>query len=109
MVWVEGTVLIAIGTTEILLAKIMLSVLFTVVPVVAVLSIFKPFQPVFDTWVGFIVGFFFVQVLVTAVLVIALSLDYAFSTSTMVTHAVASQRGMGVGWPAFELCRGLSG
>ncbi len=99
MIWAEGSVLIGIGSAEILLAKIMLSILFTIAPIIGVLSIFKPFQGVLDVWIGLIVSFAFLEILITAVLIIALSLAYTVTGSSMMMDSISGLSGVGVGWP----------
>ncbi|MBE8215899.1 MAG: type IV secretion system protein [Endozoicomonadaceae bacterium] len=101
MIWGEGSLLVGIGTTEILLAKIVLSVLFTIAPLIGILSLFKPFQGVLDAWLGFIISFVFLEILVTAVLIIALSLAYSLTGSHMMQEAISGVSGLGLGWPIF--------
>ena len=100
LIWIEGTLLVAIGTCEILIAKMVLAILFTLTPAVALLTLWPALRSVFDRWIGAIITCIFVQVLTTAVLIIGLSLAYTFTTTTMVDRALSGQAGLGLGWAA---------
>lgn len=76
LVWGFGYVMIAIGLFEIILAKVMLAVLFVFTPLITIFCYFKPFQPIFDRWLGAIIGFALLQLFVTATLGLALSIVY---------------------------------
>ena len=99
MIWLEGTLLIGIGASEILLAKMMLAILFVIAPLVGIFSLFSRLKGVLDAWLGLLISFIFVQILVTAVLMIALSLAYQMMLSDMVQQAIQGVGGLGVGWP----------
>ena len=68
IIWGFGYILIAVALFEIILAKVMLSVLFVFTPLIVIFCYFKPFQAIFDKWLGAIVGFALLQLFVTSVL-----------------------------------------
>ena len=76
ILWVFGYLIVGIGLFEIILAKVMLAVLFVFTPLLVLFCYFKPFQSIFDRWLGAIIGFALLQLFVTATLTLALSLAY---------------------------------
>lgn len=76
LVWAFGYLIVGIGLFEIILSKIMLAILFVFTPFIVIFCYFKPFQSIFDRWLGSIVGFALLQLFVTAALTLALSLAY---------------------------------
>lgn len=76
IIWVFGYLIVGIGLFEIILAKVMLAVLFVFTPLLVLFCYFKPFQSIFDRWLGAIIGFALLQLFVTAALTLALSLAY---------------------------------
>lgn len=76
VVWGFGYAIVGLALCEIILAKVMLSVLLTFIPLMALFCYFKPFQTIFDKWLGAIMGFALMQLFVTATLGLALSIAY---------------------------------
>ncbi len=76
LIWGFGYLFVAIGLFEVILAKVMLSVLFVFTPVIVLFCYFKPFHGVFDRWLGSIVGFALLQLFVTAALTLSVSIAY---------------------------------
>jgi hypothetical protein len=76
LIWGFGYLFVAIGLFEIILAKVMLSILFVFTPVIVLFCYFKPFHGVFDRWLGSIVGFALLQLFVTAALTLSVSIAY---------------------------------
>ncbi len=71
-----GYLVVALGVFEIILAKVMLAILFVFIPLMVIFCYFKPFQSIFDRYLGAIVGFALLQLFVTAALALALSVAY---------------------------------
>ncbi|MCB1826825.1 MAG: type IV secretion system protein [Coxiellaceae bacterium] len=76
LIWLFGCLIIGLSLFELILAKVMLSVLFVFTPLLVIFCYFKPFQAMFDRWLGAIVGFALLQLFVTSALTLALSLAY---------------------------------
>ena len=76
LLWGFGYAIVAIGLLEIILAKVMLAFLFVLMPLMVLGCFFKPFQGIFDRWLGMVVGFALLQVLVNCALALGLSLSY---------------------------------
>lgn len=71
-----GYVMVAIAVFEITLSKIMLAILFALMPVFVCFCFFKSTKGFFDRYVGVIVSNAFVLVMVNAVLILGLQLVY---------------------------------
>ncbi|NCX94392.1 MAG: hypothetical protein EBX40_06930, partial [Gammaproteobacteria bacterium] len=69
-----GYAMVGLGLFELMAAKVLLSVLFVLTPLMVLFCYFKPFQGLFDRWLGAITGAAFVQVLVTASLAMGITL-----------------------------------
>jgi len=76
LLWGFGYLIVGIGLFEIILAKVMLSVLFIFTPLIVILCFFKSFQGTFDRWLSAIIGFALLQLFVVAALSLGLSLAY---------------------------------
>lgn len=72
--WAFGYAMVGLGLFELMAAKVLLSVLFVLTPLMVLFCYFKPFQGLFDRWLGAITGAAFVQVLVTASLAMGITL-----------------------------------
>jgi type IV secretory pathway VirB6-like protein len=76
LIWGFGYLFVGIGLFEIILAKVMLSVLFVFTPVIVLFCYFRTFHGIFDRWLGSIVGFALLQLFVTAALTLSVSIAY---------------------------------
>lgn len=68
IIWGAGFSMVAVGFFQILLAKVMLTVLFVVAPLFVGFTMFKSTHGLFDRWVGMIVGYIFLTLFVSLVL-----------------------------------------
>ena len=75
LVWAFGYAMIVVAMLEIVLAKTMLAVLFTLAPLFISFTLFKATHAYFDRWLGLVVGFAFLQIFVSAAIAVALSFD----------------------------------
>lgn len=91
VIWGFGYLVVALGMFEIILARIMLAILFIFTPIMVVLTYFKPFQHIFDRWLGAIVGFALLQLFVSA----ALSLALALANGWVAMHATETALDIG--------------
>lgn len=73
-VWAFGYVMILVALFQIVLAKIMLSVLFSTAPLFILLALFPATKGFFDRWVGASMGFSFLMIMVSSVLALSLSI-----------------------------------
>lgn len=71
-----GFVVIGIAVFEIILAKVMVAILMIFTPIMAMLCYFKKFQPVFDRWLGMLIGFIFLNFFVILGVAFALNIFY---------------------------------
>lgn len=74
LIWGFGYVMLMIGIFEIVLAKLMLALLFTLAPLFITFTLFKPTHGFFDRWVGAIVGFALLIIFTSAILGLALNI-----------------------------------
>ncbi len=75
IVWFVGFVLTAMGLFEIIVAKVMFALLIVILPLILLACFFKIFQPIFDRWLGFVLGAFLLQILIYVVLAFDLTLS----------------------------------
>lgn len=78
VVWAMGYAIVGLGVFEIALSKVMLAILCVFAPLMSLSCFFKPFQPIFDRWLGAIVGFALLQWFVVATLTLSMSLAYGW-------------------------------
>lgn len=78
VVWAFGYGIVGIGFFEWVLAQVMLAILCIFTPLMVLFCFFKPLQPIFDRWLGALIGFALLQLFVTAALALALSLSYGW-------------------------------
>ena len=88
VIWALGYLGLIFAVMEILLAKIMLAVLFTVAPLMIAMTLFKPTQGIFDKWIGTLCGFSCVMIFVPTTVTLCLSLMQWVVGSYYVGHAV---------------------
>ena len=84
-VYISGFVLILIAMIEIVVAKIMMAALFVIAPAIIPCCLFKYTQGIFDRWIGNLIGFSLLLVLISAVLGIGMSIIYSFLPITSIT------------------------
>lgn len=72
-IWFFGLCSLVIAIIEIILAKLMLAVLFSLAPLFIGFTLFKPTQGMFDRWVGSISGFALFLIMIPAVVTLGLS------------------------------------
>lgn len=73
VIWIFGFCALAFAIVEILLAKMMLSLFFTLAPLFIALTLFKSTQGLFDRWLGDIIGFSLFLIMIPAALTLALN------------------------------------
>jgi hypothetical protein len=74
-VWGVGFAITGFGLFQIIVAKVLLSMLVVFLPVLLIFCFFEMFQGLLDRWVGFVIGVFFLQVLINIVLAFDLTLS----------------------------------
>jgi len=74
IIWGFGFMILAFALFEIVMAKIMLALLFTMAPLFFVFTLFKTTRGFFDKWLGAIAGFSFLLIFVSAALALVLTL-----------------------------------
>ena len=73
MIWLFGYAGLVLAVTEMLLAKFMLALLFTFAPLFIPMALYKQTQGIFDRWLGIIVGFSFLLMMMPSALVITMN------------------------------------
>lgn len=121
IIWFFGYAIVGFGLFEIILAKVMLAILFIFTPVIVIFCYFAPLQPIFDRWLGAIIGFALLQLFVTAALALALSISYwwlgvhmgqtalnigNFGSLPVIIVGLVS---LGIVWKAADLAQNLGG
>jgi len=67
-VFLSGTAITLVAVLELTMAKIFLSLLFTMAPLFSAFALFKPTQGIFDNWIKHIAGFTLMMIFVSAVI-----------------------------------------
>jgi type IV secretion system protein VirB6 len=75
VVWGVGFAITGFGLFQIIVAKVLFSMLIVFLPVLLVFCFFEIFQGLLDRWLGFVIGVFFLQILISVVLAFDLSLS----------------------------------
>ena len=88
VIWGFGYFIIALALFEIILSKVLLAILFVFTPLIVLFTYFKPLQGTFDRWLGAIIGAALLQLFVTAVLTLALSICYWWSAAHVAMSAL---------------------
>ncbi len=73
-IWIFGFCALVLAIIEIILAKMMLAILFTLAPLFISLTLFKPTRGMFDRWLGEIFGFSLFLIMIPVALCLALNL-----------------------------------
>lgn len=95
IIFASGLGMILVGVFELLLAKIMTSVLLTTAPLFIGFTLFTPTQGFFDRWLGALVGYALIPLFVSAILALTLAVsDWALSDAF--SHPVFSSDGLNV-------------
>lgn len=76
MIWAFGYLLIAVAMFQLILAKIMLALLFATAPLFISFTLFSVTLSFFDRWLGSIVGFAFVLLFISGMLVLVLHIAH---------------------------------
>jgi type IV secretion system protein VirB6 len=66
VIWAFGYAALMLAVIEILMAKMMIAILFTVAPLFVAFTVFKATHGFFDKWLGVICGFVFFLILIPA-------------------------------------------
>lgn len=72
-IWFFGLLSLAVAVIEIILAKLMLAILFSLAPLFVGFTLFKPTQSMFDRWLGSICGFALFLIMLPAVITLGLT------------------------------------
>lgn len=75
-VYISAGLLVGYAVLEIIIAKIMLSILFVTAPLFMAFTMFKPTHTFFDRWLGACVGYSLLMIFVCAGLGVVIALDY---------------------------------
>jgi type IV secretion system protein VirB6 len=75
-VYVSAGLLVGFALLEIVIAKIMLSILFVTAPLFIAFTMFKPTHTFFDRWLGACVGYSLLMIFICAGLGVVIALDY---------------------------------
>lgn len=75
-VYVSAGLLVGFALLEIIIAKIMLSILFVTGPLFIAFTLFKPTHTFFDRWLGACVGYSLLMIFICAGLGVVIALDY---------------------------------
>lgn len=73
LIWLFGYAALVLAVIEILLAKMMLAILFTLAPLFISFTIFKPTHGMFERWLGAICGFLLFLVFIPAAITLGLT------------------------------------
>lgn len=106
LIWIIGYAVIAIAMLEMIIAKIMMAVLFTVAPIMIVSTLFKTTKGVFDRWLGNLIGFSMLLIMISAMLGMIMGIIYDFMPITAVSQALPSSffSGLAVGIVPMLIC-----
>lgn len=83
-----GYAMVLFAFFEIVLAKLMLAILFTLAPLFISFTLFQPTLPFFDRWLGMIASFAFLLILISATLALALNFAAWVFNPAYANHAV---------------------
>lgn len=86
-IWIFGYIALILSVVEILLAKMMLAILFTLAPLFISFTLFKPTQGLFDRWLGAIFGFSLFLVFVPAAIALLLNFMHWTIAKQHLEHA----------------------
>jgi type IV secretion system protein VirB6 len=75
VVWGVGFALTGFALFQIIVAKVLFSILIIFLPVVVIFCFFEIFQGLLDRWLGFVIAIFFLQILINIVLAFDLALS----------------------------------
>lgn len=87
-IWFFGFAALVLAVIEIILAKIMLAVLFSLAPLFISFTLFKPTHGMFDRWIGAICGFALFLIMIPAVVTLGLSFIQFVVQDQYVTQGV---------------------
>ncbi len=73
IVWLFGYALVFISVLEIVIAKVIMALLFTLAPLFIGFTLFKPTYHFFDRWLGIIAGSAFLLIFISALLALILN------------------------------------
>lgn len=85
-IWFFGLIALAIAVIEIVLAKLMLAILFSLAPLFIGFTLFKPLHGMFDRWVGSICGFALFLIMLPAVITLGLTFVQLVVQDQYATH-----------------------
>ena len=89
VVWGVGFGITGFGLFHFIVAKVLLSMLVVFLPVLLLFCFFEAFQGLLDRWLGFVMGVFFLQILINIVLAFDLTLSDWWVASFQLSSAVS--------------------
>ena len=106
VIWIVGYAMIIIAMFEMIIAKIMMAVLFTVAPIMFVCLLFEYTKGIFDRWIGNLIGYTVLLIMISAMLGLIMGIIYEFMPITAVTSALPSSffKGLAVGVVPMVIC-----
>ncbi len=105
MIYISGIAVVLLALFEIVVAKIMLSLCLCTAPLFFLFTLFEKTRSFFDRWLGFVVGYSLVLVLVSSVVGLCMSLIHWSVAGYSANHAASIDS---VGWIPIFLIAALS-
>lgn len=105
MIYISGIAVVLLALFEIVVAKIMLSLCLCTAPLFFLFTLFEKTRSFFDRWLGFVVGYSLVLVLVSSVVGLSMSLIHWSVAGYTANHAATIDS---VGWIPIFLIASLS-
>lgn len=87
MIWISGIIVVLLALYELVVAKLMLSLCLSTAPLFFLFILFEQTRSIFDRWLGFLVGFSLVLVMVSGVVGLSMSLMHWTVASYAVNQA----------------------
>jgi type IV secretion system protein VirB6 len=110
LVWCVGYAMVGLAMVEMILAKFMMAALFTIAPIIAIATLFKPTRGMFDRWLGNLLGFTMLLIMISVMLGMTMGILYTFMPITAVTDALPDSffKGLAIGLVPMLICLFLS-
>lgn len=105
MIYISGIAVVLLALFEIVVAKIMLAICLCTAPFFFLFTLFEKTRVFFDRWLGFVVGYSLVLILVSSVVGLCMSLIHWSVAGYMADHAASIDS---VGWIPIFIISALS-
>jgi type IV secretion system protein VirB6 len=88
IIWLIGNFVIGIAMIEMIMAKFMMAALFTIAPIMFLMTLFRLTRPSFDRWLGNLFGFTILLILISTMLGMIMGVIYEFMPVVTVANAL---------------------